>query len=137
MTWTEGVITRTPSTIEVKLPESGVFYFARQQVRERGAWAATKLTDDDPLHDQLTREFGQSLQTLLLPHQQEIARHATARYTRLARVTVADHPHRVYFVFPAASGPDVLVLPSQQRTRQLAAILIGALVLLALIARFT
>lgn len=136
VTWTEGVITRTPSTSEVKLPESGVFYFARQQVRERGAWTPTKLTDNDPLHDQLTKEFGPNLKTLLLPHQQEIARRATARYLRLARVTVAEHPHRVYFVFPTDTGPEVLVLPSQKRTWQITAVVLGVLVLIALVARF-
>ncbi|MGW1410934.1 hypothetical protein [Streptomyces sp. NPDC002403] len=135
VTWTEGVVTRTPSAGDVKLPEHGVPYLARQQVRERGTWAPTNLTDNDPLRDHLTKEFGPSLKTLLLPHDQEIARQATAGYTRLARVVVAGHPHRVYFVFPASGGPHVLVLPSQRRTWQITAIVLGVLVLLALIAR--
>lgn len=109
-----------------------MFYLARQQVRERGAWAPAKLTDNDPLHDQLTKEFGPILKTLL-PHQQEIARRTTARYLRLARVTVAEHPHRVYFVFPTTTGPEVLVLPSQKRTWQLTAVVLGALAFLALV----
>ncbi|MFG2432555.1 hypothetical protein [Streptomyces sp. NPDC048590] len=135
VTWTEGVIARTPSTSEVKLPESGVFYFARQQARERGAWAPTKLTDNDPLHEELTKEFGPTLQTLLLPHQHEIARRAAAKYMRIARITVTEHPHRVYFVFPTATGPYVLVLPSQKRTWQITAIVLGALAILALVVR--
>lgn len=49
VTWTEGVITRTPSTGEVKLPAYGVPRLARQQVRERGTWTPTGLTDNDPL----------------------------------------------------------------------------------------
>ncbi|MFE1521674.1 hypothetical protein ACFW9I_33480 [[Kitasatospora] papulosa] len=136
MTWTEGVVTRTPSTGEVKLPGSGVPYIAKQQVREQGTWVPTSLAANDPLRGQLTKEFGPSLKMLLAPHDREVARHATAKYIRLARVAVAEHPHRVYFVFPTPEGPRVLVLPSQKRTWQITAVVLGALALLALIARF-
>ncbi|MFF3733017.1 hypothetical protein ACFYXM_22535 [Streptomyces sp. NPDC002476] len=42
MRWTEGVVTRQPRTDEVKLPEVGVPYFARQKAREKGAWGKTE-----------------------------------------------------------------------------------------------
>jgi hypothetical protein len=136
VTWTEGVVTRTPSTSEVKLPESGVPYIARHHVRDRGTWTQTDLADDGPLGDRLTKEFGTNLKTLLTPHDREVARHTTARYIRLARVVVAEHPHRVYFVFPSSGGPRVLALPSPRRTRQIAAIVLGVLALVALLVRF-
>ncbi|WNI20494.1 hypothetical protein [Streptomyces sp. ITFR-16] len=87
------------------------------------------------VRDHVVGELTPVLRELLLPHDQEIAHHASLRYIRLARVVVPEHPRREYFVFPTSDGPHVLALPSQRRTRQITALVLGALVLAALIAR--
>lgn len=135
VTWTQGVITRRPHTEQIKLPSSGVPYVARQQARERGQWKKTHLTGNEALPDDLEREFGSTMQTRLLPQDQEIARQTDLRHLPLARVAVMLHPHRVYYVFPAFTELHVLVLPSQQRTWQIAAALLGALIVLAVVSR--
>lgn len=135
VTWTEGVITRKPRTHTVRLPESGVPCLARRRVRRHGTWTQTNLTGQVHVRDHVAGDLTPTLRALLLPHDQEIARHATLRYIRLARVAVPEHPHRIYFVFPAPEGPHVLVLPSRRRTRQITALMLGVLVLAALIAR--
>lgn len=131
MTWTEDVITRKPKTLKVRLPEYGVPYPTRQQVREHGSW--TGLTGRDLLRDYLVEEFGASLKALFQPRGLEIARHTDVRYTRMARVTVPEHPHRIYFVFPTAGQPHVMTLPTRKRTWQITGVVAGALPLLALV----
>lgn len=102
--WTEGTITRIPRTNEVKLPEPGVLYWA------------TALADNDPLHARVQKDFGSALKPLLRPHNQEIARRTELRYVRFAKVAVDEHPHRIYYVFPALGRPKVVTWPSPRRT---------------------
>lgn len=129
--WQEGIIKRRPTVTPVRLPKSGVPYLARQQAREHGEWTPVRLSDDEPLPARLHQEFAPDLKELLRGNDGEIARTVTVRTTRIARVVVAEHPHRLYFVLPVPSGgPHVLVLPSCKRTAQLAAAALGALVLL-------
>jgi hypothetical protein len=60
-------------------------------------------------------------------------RQIALRHLPLARVAVALHPHRVYYVFPASIRPHVLVLPSRQRSWRIAAAVLGALMVLAVL----
>ncbi|MFF8618290.1 hypothetical protein [Streptomyces sp. NPDC015350] len=135
VTWTEGVITRRPHTETVKLPQSGVPYFAWQNAREQGAWGKTDLTDENPLPSRQAKILGSSLKTKLAEHDQEIARNIDLNYLPLARVAVTAQPHRVYYVIPTSRAPYVLLLPSQRRAAQIAAVVCGVLLLLAMISR--
>ncbi|MFC9758898.1 hypothetical protein [Streptomyces sp. NPDC056921] len=135
MTWTEGIITRKPHTDNVKLPEGGVPYFAWQKARDLGAWGKTDLTDENPLPDRQVNSLSSSLRTILEQHDQEIARRIDLKYLTLARVAVPAHPHRIYYIIPTPQAPYVLLLPSQRRTWQIAAVACGALLLLAVISR--
>ncbi|MCP9211505.1 hypothetical protein [Streptomyces cucumeris] len=83
----------------------------------------------------MTDQFRDLAQSYLTPHEAEIGRQATFNYMRLARVEVAQHSHRVYYVFPTAASPRVLVLPSQQRIWQIAGAALGALLVLFLLVR--
>ncbi|MEU1666198.1 hypothetical protein ABZ547_21770 [Streptomyces sparsogenes] len=77
--------------------------------------------------------FRKLVQPHLTPHKGEIARQATFKYLQLARAEAPNHPHRVYYVFPTASSPRVLVLPSQQRTWQIAGATLCVVLVLLLI----
>ncbi|MFI5775421.1 hypothetical protein ACIA74_45045 [Streptomyces sp. NPDC051658] len=114
--WTEGTITRIPRTSEVKLPEPGVLYWARKLADQHATWMPTALADNDPLHARVQKDFGSALKPLLRPHNQEIARRTELRYVRFAKVAVDEHPHRIYYVFPALRRPKVVTWPSPRRT---------------------
>ncbi|MEU5214161.1 hypothetical protein [Streptomyces sp. NPDC020742] len=135
VTWTEGTIRRQPRTDKIKWPESGLPYMARQHAREYGAWRKTSLTHKDSVPDGLENEFKALLKPHLKPRDGEIAREADLRYLPLARVVVPEHRHRVYYVYPGRSTLQVLVLPSLQRTWQIAGAVLGGLVVLYLLSR--
>ncbi|MFF8919361.1 hypothetical protein ACF08M_40285 [Streptomyces sp. NPDC015032] len=135
MTWTEGTITREPHTDDVKLPRFGVSYAAWHVAREKGAWGETDLTREKPLPDREARSLGASLRPRLAEHDGEIARHVDLKYLPVTRVAVAAHPHRVYYVIPTPKAPYVLQLPSTRRVGQIAVVVCGALVLLAVLLR--
>ncbi|WP_432590497.1 hypothetical protein ABVG11_37745 [Streptomyces sp. HD1123-B1] len=135
VTWTEATISRKPMIVPVKQPKAGVPYPARELARESGKWHALRLTHKDTLPENLADEFRNLAQPYLAPHEGEIGREATFKHLRLARVEVPQHPHRVYYVFPTDTSPQVLVLPSQQRTWQIAAAALGALLVLFLLLR--
>ncbi|BBJ37395.1 hypothetical protein SSPO_001130 [Streptomyces antimycoticus] len=135
VTWTEATISRTPMTEPVKHPKAGVPYPARELARTSGKWHRVRLTDKETLPKDLTDEFRNLAQSYLAPHEDEIGREATFKYLRLARVEAPQHPHRVYYVFPTNTSPQVVVLPSQQRTWQITAAALGALLVLFLLLR--
>ncbi|MEV7957465.1 hypothetical protein [Streptomyces sp. NPDC088141] len=135
VTWTEGTITREPHTDDVKLPRFGVSCVAWHVARERGAWSETDLTSEKPLPDREARRLESSLRPRLAEHDGEIARHVDLKYLPVARVAVAAHPHRVYYVIPTPKAPYVLQLPSPKRVGQIAAVVCGALVVLAVVLR--
>ncbi|MFE0191591.1 hypothetical protein [Streptomyces sp. NPDC058989] len=135
MTWTEGTISRQPRTEEVKWPESGLPYMARQHAREYGNWHRAFLTHDDSVPDDLEGEFKALLKPRLKPRDGEIAREADLRYLPLARVVVPEHRHRIYYVYPGKSAPQVVILPSPQRTWQIVGAVLGVLAVLYLLSR--
>ncbi|MFH8574027.1 hypothetical protein [Streptomyces sp. NPDC017993] len=130
VTWVEGIISRQPQTEEIRWPESKLPYMARQHARENGNWRKTSLTDNDSIPDNLEPEFKALLRPRLKPHEGEVARQASLRYLPLARVAVPQHRHRIYYVFPGHTALQVLTLPSQQRTWQIAGVVLGALAVL-------
>lgn len=134
VTWTEGIISRKPLAEKIKQPQTGVPYLVWEAARESGHWHRAHLTGKDvPVN--LTSGFRNLVQPHLAPREGEIARQATFRYLRLARVAAPRHPHRVYYVIPTAASPRVLALPSQRRTWQITAVVLAALVVLALLYR--
>ncbi|MFE2159930.1 hypothetical protein ACFW9M_19205 [Streptomyces lydicus] len=135
MTWTEGIISRQPRTEEVKWPESGLPYLARQHAREYGNWHKTFLTHNDPIPADLEDDFKALLKPHLKPRDGEIAREADLRYLPLARVVVPEHRHRIYYVYPGQSKPQVFILPSPQRTWQIAGAALAVLTVLYLLSR--
>ncbi|MEV6782070.1 hypothetical protein [Streptomyces sp. NPDC051098] len=136
MTWTEGVITRQPAVDKVSIRSRGLASVARRQAREYADWTPAPATGEtaEPAED-LIRRFGQSLRTQLLPQRGQIARQVALKHLSLARVAVALHPHRVYYVYPTTSEPHVLVLPSQRRVLQSAAALIAVVAVLVVVSR--
>lgn len=135
VTWTEGIINRQPRTEKIKWPESGLPYVARQHAREYGDWHKTFLTHKDSVPDGLEADFKALLKPRLKPRDGEIAREADVRYLPLARVVVPEHRHRVYYVYPGPTSLQVFILPSPQRTWQIAATVLGALAVLYLLSR--
>ncbi|MEV7383287.1 hypothetical protein [Streptomyces lydicus] len=135
MTWTEGIISRQPRTEEIKWPESGLPYMARQHAREYGNWHKTFLTHNDPIPAALEDDFKALLKPRLKPRDGEIAREADLRYLPLARVVVPEHRHRIYYVYPGKSKPQVFILPSSQRTWQIAGAALAVLTALYLLSR--
>ncbi|MGW4507274.1 hypothetical protein ACWENO_21845 [Streptomyces sp. NPDC004436] len=131
--WTEGVITRTPSTEEVGLPESGPLSWARKLADQHAAWTPTTLADDDPERARVEKDFGATLQPLLRTHDQEIARRTELSYVRFAKVAVHEHAHRIYYVFPTHGRPTVVGRPSPKRLWQIAGIAALVIVLLTLV----
>ncbi|ADI12491.1 hypothetical protein SBI_09373 [Streptomyces bingchenggensis BCW-1] len=104
------------------LDEQKVLDAVRRRVEERGEASKLGLPDNVKI-----------TWTALL--EGEIARQATFKYLQLARAEAPQHPHRVYYVFPTVTAPQVLVLPSRQRTWQIVAAALGALLVLLLILR--
>ncbi|MFF7656713.1 hypothetical protein ACFZCY_44090 [Streptomyces sp. NPDC007983] len=133
VTWIEGTISRQPLIEKIKHPKAGVPYLAWEGARESGTWRRTDLTHKDTLPTDLASGFRNLVQPHLEPRKGEIARRATFRYLRLARAVVPQHPHRVYYVFPTDTSPQVFVLPSRQRTWQIGAALLGGLAMLYLL----
>jgi hypothetical protein len=132
MTWTEGVVTRTPHKEQIRLPETGPAPMARWYARDSGNWSTTTLTGHDVLPGDLAHEFT-TLQTRLAPRPDEIARRATLRHLPLARVQVHQIPHRVYYVFPRHSALQVRTLPSRHRVWQAVAAALAILAVLILL----
>ncbi|WP_237503767.1 hypothetical protein [Streptomyces sp. SID8375] len=133
--WTEGIISRQPRTEEIKWPESGLPYVARQHARQDGDWRKTSLTHKDSVPDGLEGEFKALLKPRLKPRDGEIARKADLQYLPLARVVVPEHRHRVYYVYPGQSKLRVFILPSSQRTWQIAGAVLAVLAVLYLLSR--
>ncbi|MCN9243751.1 hypothetical protein NGF19_23710 [Streptomyces sp. RY43-2] len=130
VTWTEGIVSRTPEKDTVRKPEAGVPDRVRKAAHESGHWHTMRLNDDQPVPTEATSEFRRAVQPYLTPSKGEIARQATFQHLKLARVVASQHPHRVYYVIPTASSPRVVILPSQRRLWQIAAAVLGALVVL-------
>ncbi|SDE24521.1 hypothetical protein [Streptomyces prasinopilosus] len=133
--WTEGVITQTPRTDKVRLPEPGVLPWARKLADQYATWTPTALADNDPLRTRVQKDFGSALKPLLRPHPQEVARRTELRYARFAKVALDEHPHRLYYVFPTPSRPKVVVRPSPKRIWQIAGIVTGVLLLMIFVNR--
>ncbi|MYT33111.1 hypothetical protein GTY73_31025 [Streptomyces sp. SID8354] len=133
VTWTEGIIDRQPQTEDIRWPDAGVSFVARQQAREKGRWSKVTLVDREAVPDGLETEFKKLLLPHLKPSDGEIARKATVRYLPLARVAVSHHSHRVYYVFPGHTALEVLPLPSPRRTWQIAGVVLAALAALYLL----
>ncbi|MGW8355369.1 hypothetical protein [Streptomyces wedmorensis] len=136
VTWTEGVVTRRPRVEEVKVPGSGLPYWARQQAREHGDWKHVHLVGEGVgLAGDVDEEVVKNVAPRLVVREGEISRRISLRHLSLARVTLAPHPHRVYFVIPAQEGPRVLVWPSRRRTWLIAAVALAALAVLVAVSR--
>lgn len=133
--WIEGIITHTPKTDEIKLPEPGTLPWARKLADQHATWTQTTLVNSAPLPALVHQDFGSALKPLLRPHPQEIARRTELTYVRFAKVALAKHPHRIYYVFPTLSQPKVVVQPSAKRAWQIAGIVTGVVLLLVLISR--
>ncbi len=135
VTWTEGTISRAPKKDTVREPETGVPNRVRKAARESGHWHPMHLNDDHPVPADVTSEFRRAVQPYLTPAKGEIARQATFKHLKLARAVAPQHPHRVYYVVPTTSSPRVVVLSSPQRLRRIAAVVLGALVVLITLVR--
>ena len=136
VTWTEGIINRTPKREPVRLPETGPPRLARWYARDTGHWSETTLSSHDTLPSDLARQFT-ALRTGLTAHTDEITRRATLRYLPMARVTVHQQPHRIYYVFPGHDALHVRTLPSRHRTWQITAALLALLAVVVVILNLT
>ncbi|MEU0739869.1 hypothetical protein [Streptomyces sp. NPDC006134] len=135
VTWTEGTISRTPKKDTVRKPEAGMPDRVRKAAHESGHWYTMHLNDDQPVPADATSEFRRAVQPYLSPVKGEIAWQATFKHLKLARAVAPQHPHRVYYVIPTAGSPRVVILPSQRRLWQIAAVVLGALVALITLLR--
>lgn len=134
VTWTEGTVTRKPRANRVRLYATGVPLIARRLARRTGDWHETSLTHHESPPSELTALFP-DLSPRLKEHTNEISRQATLRHLTVARVTVLQQPHWVYYVFPGHDTPQVRALPSRQRTVQIAGAALVALAVLVLLLR--
>ncbi|MFF6789683.1 hypothetical protein ACFY9C_11440 [Streptomyces filamentosus] len=129
--WTEGVIARKPLVDAIResssLPDRSFGWADRP-----GDW--TRVEAEGPAAvpgDDADADLVAWLEPRLQPHAGEVGRRVSLRHLTLARVTHADHPHRVYYVIAGPDGPRVLSRRSPRRKRQYAA---AAFLLLALLA---
>ncbi|MFE8939374.1 hypothetical protein ACWDNT_13485 [Streptomyces sp. NPDC000963] len=136
VTWTEGVVTRSPFVVKVKVSSPVLPYGAWRTARDHGDWTDVRVVGPrSSLARDTDGEVAGLLESWLLPHEGEISRRITLRHLPLARVVLASHPHRVFFVVPGRGGPHVAVWPSKERARLLAAVALAALVTLAVVYR--
>ncbi|WP_411077116.1 hypothetical protein [Streptomyces sp. cmx-10-25] len=136
VTWTEGVVTRRPVVEKVAVSSPALPYGAWRSARGHGDWTDVRVVGRrDSLARDVDREVAGILEPLLLPREGEVSRRITLRHLSLARVTLASHPHRVFFVVPAPDGPRVAVWPSGKRVRLIAAVASAALLALAVVYR--
>jgi hypothetical protein len=110
-----------------------VLYWARRLADQHATWSQASLGDRDPRPNRIQKDFGPALKRLLRKEDQEIARRVKLKFVRFAKVALDEHPHRVYYVFPALGQPKVVVQPSPRRVWQIAGIATGAFLLLMLI----
>ncbi|MFC8586018.1 hypothetical protein ACFUGD_15905 [Streptomyces sp. NPDC057217] len=137
VTWTEGVVTRRPVVDKVKVSTPVLPYGAWRSARAHGDWTDVRVVGERAslARDVDTRVAG-ILEPRLLPREDEVGRRVTLRHLSLARVTLASHPHRVFFVVPAPGGPPhVAVWPSEKRARLIGAVALAALVALVVVWR--
>jgi hypothetical protein len=131
-TWTEGLITRTPSVTKIKSPVSGVPLGAWGEARRLGTWQRLELGADQILSVAVTGEFQRLAQEHLGRRKGEVGRRATLDYLPVARVTVPEERTWVYHVVPGKTDPQVFRLLSPRRAGQLTAVAV-TLVVVALV----
>lgn len=129
VTWTEGLITRTPAAEQFTSQKTGLPYLARHYARQAGNWREITLSHRDRIPADLADDFT-DLPAHLNTRIGEIARRATVRHLTLARVVSPLTPRRVYYVFPGYQAPVVRALPSTTWTWQITVAALGALIVL-------
>ncbi|MFJ3813311.1 hypothetical protein [Streptomyces sp. NPDC090056] len=136
VTWTEGVVTRSPLDVKVRIASPDLPYGAWKSARDHGAWTDVRVVGArSVLARDTDGEVAGTLEPWLVRHEGEVARRVTLRHLSLARVTLASDPHRVFFVVPGHDGPHVAAWPSGNRVRLIAAVALAALVALVVVAR--
>ncbi|KOX19774.1 MULTISPECIES: hypothetical protein [unclassified Streptomyces] len=136
VTWTEGVITRSPFVVKVKVSTPVLPYGAWRSARDHGDWTDVRVVGErSSLARDVEERVAGILEPWLTPHEGEVGRRVTLRHLSLARVTLASQPHRVFFVVPAHDGPYVAVWPSEKRARLIGAVALAALVTLVVVWR--
>ncbi|MFF0751679.1 hypothetical protein [Streptomyces sp. NPDC004267] len=133
VTWTEGVVEWRPHTDTIA-PAADIPFRAGRQARERGDWTTVEASGERaaPPPDTAT-EVTRLLTPRLRPHPGEITRRISVRHLSVARVTLAEHPHRVFFVIPTAADPYVVRVSSPRRVWQFAAIALAAVACLVMV----
>ncbi|MFC8895992.1 CCHC-type zinc finger protein [Streptomyces cinereoruber] len=136
VTWTEGVVTRSPLVVKVKISSPDLPYGAWKSARDHGAWTDVRVVGPrSTLARDTAGDVAAALEPWLVPHEGEVSRRVALRHLSLARVTLASDPHRVFFVVPGRDGPHVAAWPSGGRVRLIAAVALAALVALVVVSR--
>ncbi|MFF4171270.1 hypothetical protein [Streptomyces sp. NPDC001744] len=136
VTWTEGVVTRSPLVVKVTFSSPELPYGAWRSARDHGAWTGVRVVGPrSSLARDTAGDVAAALEPWLVRHDGEVGRRVDLRHLSLARVTLAPDPHRVFFVVPGHDGPHVAAWPSVNRIRLIAAVALAALVTLVVVSR--
>ncbi|MFG2291963.1 hypothetical protein [Streptomyces sp. NPDC048603] len=118
--WKEAVVKRKPAKAAVRLPDPPPPYLVRRRARGAGLWWSAVVDGYGPLPAGLQPEHAQAITPHLDRRETEIARRVTVRHLPLARVVVADEPHRHYYAFPGRAGVEVVRVPSPRQMNRFA-----------------
>ncbi|GAB7108619.1 hypothetical protein JCM4814A_69330 [Streptomyces phaeofaciens JCM 4814] len=114
--WTQGVVTHTPDTDQVKAAR----YPFLSRLR-KGRWHAAELTRaTDKLPDFLEDVHREQVEPLLARREGEVRRRVTLRHLPLVRVVFAAAPDSIYYAFPGRTGVVVVHRPSRESVTGLA-----------------
>lgn len=115
VTWTEGVILRTPDTEHLRRPES-LPPFVRSVARTAGDWNSAHLDEGEPLPKGLEPGHHKAAEAFRARRTDEVAQRMELRWLPMVRAVIPGDRYRVYYAFPAPEGVRLLCRPSPYAT---------------------
>ncbi|GAA0466207.1 hypothetical protein [Streptomyces olivaceiscleroticus] len=134
VTWTEGVITRTPATEQLRRPEA-LPPFVRSVARAAGEWSSAHLNGDEPLPEDLEPGHHKAAETFRTRRPDEVSQRAELRWLPMVRATIPGDRYRVYYAFPTSGDTRLLCRPSPYATTLIAGLLLAVALVSWLVVR--
>ncbi|MFD8963772.1 hypothetical protein ACFV0C_02020 [Streptomyces sp. NPDC059568] len=131
--WRAARIQQTPHRDSLELPERDWPARVRARLNRDAVWEPLDTGQGEKVPDGVDRVHRARITQRLAHQPHEIKRDVSVRTLRLARVELVNDPHRVFYVFPGKTEPQVVRLPSRQWVQRASGIAAGVVALLVLV----